>query len=236
MYSTKPKAPKVVWSYSSLKQFETCPFQYFRTRVKKDIKDEGNEATIYGKEMHLAAEEYIRDGKPIPEKFKFIKEPLGIVNAWKGEKLCEYKLALREDLTPCDFFAKDVWWRGVADLVVISECGTKAKVIDYKSSKNTKYADMSQLDLLAAAVFIHFPKVMTIQAALLFLVCNEMVPPVPKKYEFMFSRATFTKVKPDVKRIEIAIDSGVWNKKESGLCKGWCKVEDCENWSPRRNR
>lgn len=233
-YSTKTVKPKVVWSYSSLKQFETCPKQYHHIRVLKDVKDDGNEATIYGKEMHLAAEEYIRDGKPIPEKFNFIKEPLETVNAWKGEKLCEYKLAVREDLTPCDFFAKDVWWRGVADLIVISEDGTKARVIDYKSSKNTKYADVSQLDLLAAAVFIHFPKVMTIQAALLFLVCNEMVPAVPKKYEFMFSRATFEKTRPDVKRIEVAQDTGVWNARTSGLCNGFCPVKSCPHWEPRR--
>lgn len=234
MYNKSPTKPKVVWSYSSLKQFDTCPRQYQHIRVLKDIKDEGNEATIYGKEMHLAAEEYIRDGKPIPEKFKFIEAPLNVVNAWPGQKLCEYKLALREDLTPCDFFAKDVWWRGVADLIVISEDGTKARVIDYKSSKNTKYADMGQLDLLAAAVFIHFPKVMTIQAALLFLVCNEMVPAIPKKYEFMFSRSTFTNKKHEVYRIEVAQDTGVWNAKPSGLCRGWCKVESCEHWSPRR--
>lgn len=234
MYNTQKSPPKVVWSYSSLKLFQQCMHKYFRIRVQKDIKDSGSEATIYGQEMHTAAEEYIRDGTPIPAKFDFIKPSMAIVSAWKGKKLCEYKMGLREDLTPCDFFAKDVWWRGVADLIVVSEDGKTARVVDYKSSKSSRYADMEQLDLLAAAVFIHFPNVVVIKAALMFLVCDEMVPAKPKEYEFMFRTATFEKVKPEVKRIEIALESGVFNKVKNFTCKGWCPVKDCSNWEERR--
>jgi hypothetical protein len=234
MYSTKLNKPKITWSYSSLSLFLQCAFKYYRIRVLKDIKDSGSEATIYGQEMHKVAEEYVRDGTPIPDKFDFIKPSMAVVSAWKGKKLCEYKLGLREDLTPCDFFAKDVWWRGIADLIVISEDGASARVIDYKSSKSSKYADMKQLDLLAAAVFIHFPKVTKIKAALMFLVCDEMVPPKPKEYEFMFRTATFENVKHETKRIEIAQDTGVWNKVKNFTCKGWCPVRDCPNWEERR--
>lgn len=225
--------PKVQWSYSTKSLFNQCPYKYYRLKVLKDVKDEGSEATLYGTEMHKAAEEYIRDGTPIPAKFDFIKPSMEIVSGWKGTKLCEYRMGLRQDLTPCDFFAKDVWWRGVADLIVISEDGSRARTVDYKSSKSTKYADMEQLDLMAAAIFLHFPKIVTIKAALMFLVCDEMVPKVPKEYTFMFSRATFDKQKPTIARIEAAMDSGVWNKRESPLC-GWCPVKDCENWRERR--
>lgn len=234
---SKPTKPKVVWSYSSKKMFEQCPEKYHRLRVVKDIKDDPGESAIYGTEMHLAAEEFVRDGKPIPEKFAFIRPSIEAVNAWPGTKYCEFKMGLREDLTACDFFAKDVWWRGVADLIVISPCGTKARTVDYKSSKSTKYADMEQLDLMAAAIFIHFPKVMTLHAALMFLVCDEMVPPKPKEYTFMFSRATFEKQRPIIQRIEAAMESGVWNRKEGPLC-GWCPVKDCPHWfdGPARKR
>lgn len=230
----KPIKPKVTWSYSSLSLFRTCPYKYYRLRVVKDVKDEQGEAAIYGQDMHKAAEEFIRDGTPIPGKFQFMRPALQSIAAWPGKKLCEYRMGLREDLTPCDFFARDVWWRGVADLIVISDDGKSARVLDYKSSKSSKYADMEQLDLLAAAVFIHFPEVVTIRAALLFLVCNEMVPEKPKKYEFMFSRSSFANAKFDVKRIETAMDSGVWNPSRNFTCRGWCPVKDCVHWEERR--
>ena len=39
------------WSYSSLKTFQQCPKKYYHIKVAKDVKDEGSEATIYGKEL-----------------------------------------------------------------------------------------------------------------------------------------------------------------------------------------
>jgi hypothetical protein len=32
-------------------------------------------------------------------------------------------------------------------------------MIDYKTGKNAKYADMKQLDLMAGAIFVHYPEV-----------------------------------------------------------------------------
>ena len=68
------------WSYSSISLFEQCPKKYYHIRVAKDIKEPDSEQIIYGKEVHLAAEEYIRDGKPIPEKFAYIKPMLDKLN------------------------------------------------------------------------------------------------------------------------------------------------------------
>ena len=63
----------ISWSYSSLKMFQQCPKKYYHLRVAKDYKDEDNTATVYGKEVHKAAEDFIKDGTPIPEKFAFIR-------------------------------------------------------------------------------------------------------------------------------------------------------------------
>ena len=49
------------WSYSSLNTFKQCPKKYYHLKVVKDIKDKGNDATIYGQEVHTAAEEFVRD-------------------------------------------------------------------------------------------------------------------------------------------------------------------------------
>ena len=103
----------LVWSYSSLKTFQQCPKKYYHLRVAKDIKQSDTEHTIYGKEMHTAAEEYIKNNKPLPPQFLYLTELLESLNKIPGEKLCEVKLGIAKvnnRYQPCDFFAKNVWW------------------------------------------------------------------------------------------------------------------------------
>ena len=79
----------VAWSYSSIKTFDQCPKKYYHLRILKDFKDEDSTATIYGKELHTAAEEFIRDGTPIPAKFSFLTDTLEALKKIEGEKHCE---------------------------------------------------------------------------------------------------------------------------------------------------
>ena len=140
------------WSYSSITLFDQCPKKYYHLKVAKDIVEKDSEQIIYGKEVHLAAEEYIRDDKPIPEKFAYIKPMLDKLRAIPGEKLCENKLAVKLTtdgrLVPCEFFDKDTYWRGVADLIILDRENQEARVIDYKTGSSAKYADTKQLKLL----------------------------------------------------------------------------------------
>ena len=214
------------WSYSSIKTFDQCPKKYYHLRVLKDFKDEDSTATIYGKELHKAAEDFIKEGTPIPSKFSFIAPTLEALNRIEGEKHCEIKLGIAKrdgKFVPCDFFAKDVWWRGIADLLIINEEKQTAYLVDYKTSKNAKYADTKQLDLLAGAVFTHFPKVLEIKSALLFVVSNEMVK---KEHEFMMQSSYLNSMEPELARLEAAMKSNVWNPNAGPLCK-FCPVTDC---------
>jgi len=214
------------WSYSSIKTFDQCPKKYYHLRVLKDFKDEDSTATIYGTELHTAAEEFIRDGTPIPPKFSFIAPTLEALNRIEGTKHCEIKLGIAKrdgKFAPCDFFAKDVWWRGIADLLIINEEKQTAYLVDYKTSKNAKYADTKQLDLLAGAVFTHYPKIMEIKSALLFVVSNEIVK---KKHEFMMQTSYLNSMEPELTRLEAAIKTNVWNPVSSPLCK-FCPVSSC---------
>jgi hypothetical protein len=214
------------WSYSSIKTFEQCPKKYYHLRIKKDVKDEDSTATIYGKELHTAAEEFIRDDKPIPAKFSFLAPTLEALKNIEGEKHCEIKLGIAKrdgKFAPCDFFAKDVWWRGIADLLIINEKTKTAFLVDYKTSKNAKYADTKQLDLLAGAVFVHFPQIVEIKSALLFVVCNDIVK---KKHEFMMKTSYLNSMEPQLVRLEAAIKTNVWNPVSGPLCK-FCPVTEC---------
>ena len=115
----------VTWSHSALKDYEGCPRRYYETKVLKKYPFTDTQATLYGKELHTAAELYIRDGKPLPPEFEFLKPTLDALNAKPGRKLCEYKMGVRADLTPCGFMDKDVWCRGIADLLIINDDNLK---------------------------------------------------------------------------------------------------------------
>ena len=220
----------VAWSYSSLKTFQQCPKKYYHTRVAKDFKDEDSTATIYGKEVHKVAEEFIRDGTPVPEKYAFIKPVLESLNSIPGTKHCEIQFGLTEDLQPCGFFDENVWWRGIADLLVIN--GEEAYLVDYKTSKNAKYADTKQLDLLAAATFAHYPEVKRIKSALIFVVCNDLVK---KKHVITDMSKYVAPFKYDLERLDNAMVTGVWNANSSALCP-YCPVKTCQHWKEKRTR
>jgi len=125
----------IVWSFSSLKTFQQCPKKYYHTKIAKDIVEPDTQATLYGKTAHTVAEEYIRDGVPIPEQFAYMQATLDVLKEIPGEKLCEVKLGLTKNLESCDFDAPNVWWHGVADLVIINRTTGTAHSIDYKTSK-----------------------------------------------------------------------------------------------------
>ena len=77
---------KYTWSYSSATTFEKCPKQYYHLYVAKDIKQDPNQKHfLYGNEVHKAAEEYVRDGVPLPEKFK---EFQSIIDKTQRRRLC----------------------------------------------------------------------------------------------------------------------------------------------------
>jgi hypothetical protein len=201
-------------------------------KVAKDVEDKGGEASLYGKDAHLAAEEYIRDGIDLPPRFEYLRSSLNILNAIEGEKLCEVKLGLTKNLESCDFNAPNVWWHGVADLVIINQTTGTAYSVDYKTSKNAKYADVTQLDLVACGLFAKFPQIKIVKSALMFVVSKEFI-----KAEHLASTKEkyMKKVMPHLERLEGAFESGVWNAKTGPLC-GWCPVTHCEHYVNRSRK
>ena len=215
-----------VWSYSSINLFKQCPRKYYRLRFSKDIVEEEKEHLIYGNEVHKAAEEYGRDGKPIPKKFQFIKSYLDSLLSIKGDTFFEYKLGLTDELITCDFFDPAVWWRGVADFLCVKANGKEAVLIDYKTGKSSQYADTDQLELLSLAIFKRFPEVQKINAGLLFVVAKDFIEiTIQREHEDIFWKKWF----PPVKRLEQAYENDVWNASPNFTCRYYCPVIDCEH-------
>ena len=214
------------WSYSRVNSFKQCPKKYYHLYVKKDVVDRGSAATLYGNKVHKAAEHYIKDGTELPKEYKFMQGALDAFNNIEGEKHCEIRLGVTKEegeYAPTTFFAKDVWWRGIADLLIIN--GDTAFIVDYKTSKNTNYADTKQLDLLAGATFLHYPEVKKVKSALSFVVCNRFIS---KEHTADLYKSYMSVFDDELERIEIALEKDVWNPVESGLC-GFCPVTSCEH-------
>lgn len=209
------------WSYSSLSLFQQCPKKYYHLRIKKDINDSVSPQMRYGLDTHKAAEDYVRDGVELPPHLEYIRPALDKLKTSQGEVFCELKLALTVDLEPREFDAPDAWWRGIADFVAID--GEFAKVIDYKTGKNT-YADTKQLELLSLAVFKHFPKVNTVKAALLFVVHTALVP---GKYFRAKEMDYWKKWREGTAELDAAYANDVWNPKQNFTCRAWCPVTNC---------
>lgn len=214
----------VKWSHSALKDYEGCPRRYHEVKVLKNYPFTDTQATLYGKEYHEAAELYIRDDKPLPPQFAFTQDTLDALKRMPGRKLCEYEMGVKADLTPCGFMDKEVWCRGIADLLIIDDDNLTARVVDYKTGNN-KYPDREQLKLMALMVFAHFPHIRRVSGALLFVLKDDMA-----KASYMVGEAEeyWWDYRQRVARIEQAHDTGVWNPKPTPLC-GWCVVKTCEH-------
>lgn len=216
----------VTWSYSSLSLYKQCPRKYFRLRVAQDIKEDEAEHLLYGSAVHKAAEEYGRDGTPIPEKYAFVQPYVDTLLQSPGDKYFEYEMALREDLEPCGFHDRARWWRGIADVLIVRPEDKSAIIIDYKTGKSAKYADTAQLEILSLATFAHFPEVEQIDAGLLFVVSKEFV-------EVSISRADVDKLwikwLKDTDKLEKSYANDVWNPFPNFTCRRHCPVLDCEH-------
>ena len=193
-------------------------------RVIKDITEPESEQMLYGKLVHKAAEDHIKDGVPVPEKFSFLTPVLDVLREIPGTKHCEYKMGLTQDLEACGFFDKDVWFRGVADLVIIND--NVAHIIDYKTGKSAQYADTKQLELMALCVFKHFPHVERVKAGLAFVVSEEFVKANYIKYEASDKWVIWIQ---ETDKLEAAHENNVWNAKPNFTCKKFCPVKDCEH-------
>lgn len=215
------------WTFSKIKEFDTCPRKYEGTYVTKEVPYTETEATIYGTELHKAAEDYIGEGTPLNSKFAWLQATLDRLNAIPGDKYCELELAIKRvdgQLVACGFKDKDYWMRGIADLAIVN--GPVGHVVDYKSGKSSRYSDTRQLALMAAGMFLRFPTLETVKGALLFVVAGQIVK---ASYTRENALSIFAELNGLLAMRERAYELGVFNPKPNGLCRKYCGVTRCEH-------
>lgn len=218
----------MIYSFSALKQFKTCPRQFAEIKVWKRIAPQKTLATDYGVRAHTAFEDFIVKGTPLPADMSGQQEFIDAIAALPGDKHCEVKYGLTRDMQPVDFFAPNVAIRGLADLTIRRP--DVSVVVDYKSGKD-KYPDLSQLELMALMEFALRPEIDVIRGALLFFIAGtsrngewrrEQIPTLWAGWLAAMDRA------------DRAIEANVFQEKSSGLCRGWCPVHTCDHYEEKK--
>lgn len=215
----KPKA--FAWSYSKLKNFETCPKRSWHLDHAKDIREEESEQLAYGNTLHKVLAEAISGKAPLPKHFSNMKPWVDkVTGVGNGTILVEQQLAITKDFGPTEWFGKDAWYRGIADVIKI--VGPVAAVLDWKTGKIIE--DGVQLALMAACVFAHHPDIQKIRTEFIWLKEDAVT-------RADFSRNDMAKVwagvLPRVQMLENALTTSTFPAKPSFLCRKWCPVETC---------
>jgi len=216
------------WSYSSISLFKQCPRKYHHLRILRDVVEPVTPHLAYGSDAHKAAEDYGRDGVPLPARFEFMKSMIDTIMCSSGELLFEQKLAVTRDLVACDFNSPDAWWRGIADFMAVPAAGDgdEATLIDYKTGKSAKFADTDQLELLSLAIFAQYPHIKKVKGGLLFVVSQEFIT---LHVDREGSEARWNKWKNVSQRLDDCETYGVWNASSNFTCRNFCAVTTCEH-------
>ena len=108
------------WSYSSIKTFQQCPKKYYHLKIAKDVKDEGSEATIYGQELHKAAEDFIKEGKPLPlELLKDYYKELSYSSIEERKHLYQFRDDRADVIVPAgEIFVEIMKWLKASEIFI----------------------------------------------------------------------------------------------------------------------
>lgn len=217
------------WSHSSLTSLDTCPRQYEEVKVHHHFQQLKNDASVWGDEVHVALENYLnaKGAAALGPRFTAYQNYVDQYLKLPGEVFAERKYALDRALKPCDFYAPQVWGRGIIDVLNLN--GFLARVFDHKTGKRKK--DMQQLIIFALLVFYHHPEILECEVTFAWLATGE-------KDTETFQRAQIPElwavVLPKLQQYAQAFHSGVFRAKPSGLCKKHCPVDTCEYYQRGR--
>lgn len=241
-------AKPLPWSHSALGDFLNCPKQYYHKRVAKDVVEEQGEAALWGDQVHKFFEASILavngeqaeadviwntlklQGMDPEETFRvylpYLEAVLGIPH---DAILPERQYAIGKDLKPCDWFDKEVWCRGIIDVLLLK--GNKAYALDWKTGKRKEGS--KQLMLFALMVFLHHPEIDEVKTGFVWLKTNETDYQTYRRDQEAELWQAFI---GDLARYNAAFKQDMWMPRKSGLCNGWCPVKTCEFWAPKKQK
>ena len=225
----KPNA----WSPTALGDFENCPFQYHEVKVLKKYPFVETKEVVWGREVHKHFENFLLYGTPLPADLDTHREFLTTFKSQPGELAGEERIALDTNLQACGYFARDrqVWYRAQVDARKRDRAAGFSHILDHKTGKVKN--DYTQLKSYAMWEFLTQPDIHTCKVEYYWTQIKgtngetyhrEQLPEI---LQFFAEK---------LHRYADAFLNDHWNKKQSGLCNGWCPVTTCEFWRERRKK
>lgn len=215
------------WSFSRLNNFETCPRKHFEVDIQKNYTEDDKEAVNRGHQFHDAMAQRLANRTPLPPAFakyeKWASRAEQQAYALGATIEAELKLAITEQLEPCQFFdrSKQPWFRGVIDVLIVA--GEFAAIMDWKTGKINE--DKQQLAMQAQCVFAHYPRVKEVGTM---YVWTEHDCTSTDKFRLSDMAQVWINLWPRIQVYEKAHHTHNYPPKPSGLCKRHCPVRSCE--------
>lgn len=209
------------WSYSKLKNFEVCPKRHWHIDIQKDVKEEDSDNLTWGNAVHKALANRVSKGTPLPDGMKGYEHWCErITSGGNSTILVERKYAITSDFGPAEYFGRNAWYRGVADVLKLMP--PVALAVDWKTGKILE--DSVQLALMAACIFAHHPEIQKIRTEFIWLKDDA-------SSRADFSRADMASMWrglwPRIEQLRHAYETTSYPAKPGRLCKRWCPVTQC---------
>ena len=167
------------WSFSRLKDFESCPLKAYKKYVEKASQEHMDmTAANRGTMVHTACEDFVRgDGSFIKEMSKFRDYFAALLEEFAaGDVHLEEDWGFNADWQPTGWFDEDVWCRMKLDnFRVIARNEDKEPIAgvstDYKTGKKygNEVSHGQQGQLYAVGTFLRYPTLETIDVELVYL-------------------------------------------------------------------
>ena len=211
----------MILSYTLVNDFENCPRKAYHVRVAKDVKQEPTPEMARGIAVHEAFEKRLKDDKPLPPDLGQF-EPFALTLRNLKVKP-EYMLGMTENGHGCDFFAKDVWFRGKADVAVRAADRTSAWLLDWKTGKVRE--DPFELECQAMLLWANHPELAHIEANYYWL----REARIGERHNLTPTRVQTTiRIGRLANEMRECQEKNHWPARPNPLC-GWCPVWQCEH-------
>jgi hypothetical protein len=222
------------WSPSALSTFVNCPGQYHATYVAKSVRRVSTSETEYGNFVHKCFEDFLNGDKPLPVELIGHQDYLTKIDRKPGFFFAELKAAFNKQVQPCswDWRPDEIWARFKIDYLKVDKSREVpiAWVYDFKTGKQKD--DFKQLAIYALYVFAAFP----VDIVDVRYYWTQTKTDTRKVWSRSEIDSLWDMIKPDLIAYREAFKTDTWQLRQSGLCHGWCPVETCQFWQPKRER
>lgn len=228
------------WSYSKLKNFETCGKRHYEIDVAKNFAEQKvpGGPLDWGDKVHDAMKAALTGQAPlapdgsgivvgapgqVPPEMASYQPWVEKVRNGPGILLTEQKYAITRQFAATQYFAHNVWYRGIGDAVRVN--GDVALIVDWKTGQ--KKEDSVQLKLMAQCVFSFYPLVKVVRSEFIWLAENDHTAEIVTRLSLA---RDWVGILDRVADLEDAHKAMAFPPKPSGLCKKYCVVKTCPFW------